>query len=497
MAQKEYIKDLYEKQEKSLNEIKKITGLNYRTVRKYAYQDDWNEEKLPNVDPQSYPILGEYIPIVDHWLEEDRKIPRKQRHTVWRIYCRLYDEKGFSGSYSSVKRYVRKKKFVMQSKNDGYLPLSHPMGSGQVDFGENIYYTKNGMEKKGYALTISFPNSNKGYTQQFPSQTQECLLEGMKRIFEYIGGVPALLRFDNMSTAVVKVLDHGERVLTDGFTRFMLHYRFQAEFCNPAAGNEKGNVENKVGYSRRNAFVPVPTISSFEEFNQTLFEWCEQDANRLHYKHQVPIETLWQEEKSNLLSLPEYPFSVYRYESMAVNKQGLVTIDTNKYGLSPTLCGQIVQAKIYYNRIEFFHDHAMVEEYPRSYEKNQEFYDWTQYVGLLCRKSGGATRTRFFNQMPQLWQQHLKNTQGKSRKDALQLLLEIVRDGNAPLCEDILQLAHENGRTDADSVRQCYYIITKKEHRPKPLILDISTPSMHYNPNLNAYDDLMGGELHG
>lgn len=89
-------------------------------------------------------------------------------------------------------------------------------------------------------------------------------------MFEHIGGVPPRLRFDNLSTAVVKVLEGGELELTDGFRRFMLHYRFRAEFCNPAAGNEKGNVENKVGYSRRNAFVPVPTVTSFEEFNECL-----------------------------------------------------------------------------------------------------------------------------------------------------------------------------------------------------------------------------------
>ena len=96
----------------------------------------------------------------------------------------------------------------------------------------------------------------------------------MKRIFEHIGGVPPILRFDNMSTAVVQVLKGTERILTDGFTRFMLHYRFRAEFCNPASGNEKGNVENKVGYSRRNAFVSVPTITSFDAFNESLWEWC-------------------------------------------------------------------------------------------------------------------------------------------------------------------------------------------------------------------------------
>ena len=289
MAQIKYIKDLFENEEASLREISRITGHSFGTVRKYAYQENWSEDNLPDIEPQSYPVLRDYIPIIDKWLEEDRKAPRKQRHTVIRIYHRLRDEQGFTGCYSTVKKYVRKKKFVMKTLSAGYLPLDHPKGWGQVDFGlAEAEWAATGERFPFYALTISFPGSNHGVTQAFPSQNQECLLEGMKRIFERIGGVPPRLRFDNMTTAVAQVLKDGERVLTDGFTRFMLHYRFQADFCNPASGNEKGNVENKVGYNRRNAFVPVPVIASFDEFNERLWEWCEKDADRLHYKYKVP-----------------------------------------------------------------------------------------------------------------------------------------------------------------------------------------------------------------
>ena len=207
MAQKEYIKHLYEVEEKSVLEIANTTGFNYRTVRKYAYQADWSNDALPNIEPTSYPVLEAYIPTIDGWLEADRKIPRKQRHTVKRIYDRLRDECDFPGSYSSVKKYVRKKKFVMKAATEGYLPLAHPDGCGQVDFGEFIYYDAKQEQQNAYALTISFPNSNKGYTQAFPSQNQECLLTGMQRIFEHIGGVPPRLRFDNMTTAVAHVLE--------------------------------------------------------------------------------------------------------------------------------------------------------------------------------------------------------------------------------------------------------------------------------------------------
>ena len=339
MAQVQYIKDLYENEEKSLREISRITGHSFETVQKYAQKENWNEDNLPDTEPTSYPVLGEFIPIVDGWLEADRKVPRKQRHTAWRLFCRLRDEYGFRGSYSSVKRYVRKKKYVMNVQSAGFLPLERTPGCGQVDFGEFLYYDAGGQEQKGYALTISFPHSNMGYTQAFPSQNQECLLEGMKRIFEHMGGVPPRLRFDNMTTAVAQVLRGTERFLTEGFSRFMLHYRFQAEFCNPASGNEKGNVENKVGYSRRNAFVPVPTITSFEKFNEEyLWGWCEKDAQRDHYIHKVPILELWQADADALLNLPDYPFTVFRYSTLTVSKTGFVVIDTNRYGLPGKWC---------------------------------------------------------------------------------------------------------------------------------------------------------------
>jgi transposase len=493
MAQKQYIKHLYENGEKSLREISRIMDLSFQTVKKYAYEENWNQAHLPNVEPSNHPLLGPYIETIDKWLEEDRRAPRKQRHTASRIHARLQEECGYPGKYSGVKKYVRKKQYLMRQQEAGFLPLAQPMGNAQVDFGKMVYHDSLGREKDGYALTISFPYSNHALTQVFPSQNQECLLEGMKRIFERIGGVPVKLKADNMTTAVAQVLEGKERILSDGFARFMLHYRFQAEFCNPASGNEKGNVENKVGYSRRNFFVPVPVIEDFDAYNLELFERCEKDAEREHYKKHVLICELWEEEKQKLLYLPEYEYEVYRYETARLNKYGCAVIETNSYGLSPELAGQTVQAKIYFDRVELFYDHTLLKVYPRCYERDTEVLDWTQYVGTLCKKPHAVEHTRFFHQLPKLWQEHLLATGGKERKSALMLLSEIVRDGNAALCDDTLALAVECGRTDTDSLRQCYYMIAKREYRPQPLTLTAAAPALNYNPNLTAYDGLTGG----
>lgn len=497
MTQANYIKDLYENEDLSLREICRKTGHSFRTVKKYAQRSDWSREQTRSTAPKDHPVLGDFIEQIDIWLEEDRKIPRKQRHTKKRIYTRLRNEFGFTGSYSSVKRYVRKKKQQMQAQYAGHVPLEHAAGNAQVDFGELQYIDAEQNIRKAYELILSFEHSDKAFVQVFPSQNQECLLEGMQRIFQKVGGTPARIRFDNMATAVAQIREGRERVLADGFERFKLHYRFQADFCNPASGNEKGNVENKVGYIRRNFFVPMPVISNFNAYNEQLWQRCEEDGERLHYKTGRTINDMWQEDKAKLLSLPEHLFSAFRLESVTVDKCGFVRIDTNKYGLPPALEKEIVQAQIYYDHIEFFHDHKPVARYVRSYERNKEFCDWTKYIGVLLKRPNALEDAVFFRKMPQQWQIYLSDTHGKDRRDALQLLQDIVQDGNAADCDALLTLATETGKRDVDTIRQCYYSLSKERKRPAPLHLEQRIPCFSYSPNLSAYDRLTGGATHG
>jgi transposase len=493
MAQIDYIKHLYECEGKSLREIADIVGMNFRTVQKYAYMNNFSPQILPNVEPENYRVLGPYIPTINEWMEQDAREPRKQRHTAKRIHNRLRNEHGFQGSYASVKRYVVKKRWLLNQAREGYLPISQPKGHAQADFGAFKYYDGLGIGHKGYALLVTFPYSNAGWMQVFPAENQECLLEGLKQIFYHIGGVPIRLRLDNMTTAVAQVLEGTERVLSDGFYRFKLHHRFEADFCNPASGNEKGNVENKVGYDRRNMLVPVPVIEDFTAFNEELLAHCDADHEREHYRHKVSIDQLWLEEKGTLLVLPEYEYEVFRYEALSVNKTGFVHIDTNRYGLSPTYAGKVVQAKIFYSRLELYYDRQLLKTYDRSYGRQQEVTDWKQYLPILLRKPGAAEHTRFFDQLPKLWQEYLKSVTGRERKSALLLLSEIVHDGNETLCDDALELAGEYGQLDSDNIRQCYLLISRPENHPQPLKLDTEPPLLNYRPDLSVYDNLTGG----
>ena len=493
MTQVEYIKYLYEQEGKSLREISREMKLNFRTVQKYAHMQDFSFQVRPRVEADRFPALGPYIPIIDEWLEQDMREPRNQRHTAQRITDRLCEEHAYSGSYSSVQRYVSRKRWLLKELRDGYLPIAQPPGHAQADFGEFKYYDPSGKSHRGHALLVTFPYSNAGWMQVFPAQNQECLLEGLQYIFYHIGGIPIRLRCDNMTTAVAQVLEGAERVLSDGFRRFKLHYRFETDFCNPASGHEKGNVENKVGYDRRNLLVPVPTIANFDSFNKELLVRCDADHNREHYRRKAMISALWAEEKDKLLTLPTYEYEAFRYESLCVNKYGFVIIDTNKYGIPPTFAGKIVQAKIFFDRVELYYDQQLLKTYLRSYGRQEEITDWKQYLHTLIQKPGATEHTRFFSQMPKLWQNYLRNTHGKERKSALLLLSEIVEEGNEALCDEALELATEHGCLDHDSIRQCYYMIARPERHPQPLKLSALPPLLDYRPDLTAYDGLMGG----
>jgi len=411
---------------------------------------------------------------------------------------RLQNEHSFTGSYETVKDYVRAyKKKLGTERTQGYLPLCQLKGHAQVDFGQFKYYDPSGGEHTGHALTLSFPYSNAAFTQVFPSENQECLLEGLKRIFNYVGGVPVRIKADNMTTAVAHVLKDGGRVLAEGFTRFMLHYRFQPEFCNLSAGWEKGSVEGKVGYSRRNFFVPVPVIDDFEQYNHHLFQKCVDDRMRSHYKHSKLINDLWDEEKIELLTLPCNEYEIFRYETARINNYGCVTVDTNHYGASPELSGKLAMLKIYYDKIEIRFENELLKTYARSYERNKEYMDWKQYIGLMEKKPGGIVHARFFNQLPALWQEYIKASNRQEKKSALMLLQEIVNDGNVELCDEAISFAQECGRTDVESIRQCYYMISRTEYRPNPVSLSALVPAVGFSPNLDAYDHLTGGWFNG
>ncbi len=176
----------------------------------------------------------------------------------------------------------------------------------------------------------------------FKGENQQCLFEGLIGIFEHVGGVPIRIWFDNASTMVINVLKEGRRDLTDDFLRFQEHYRFEAAFCNKGAGWEKGAVEQKVGYHRRNLLVPIPRVQNLNEFNQHLLEQCDQDGDRDHYRMGKTIQQLHVEDKKALLSLPAVRLDSSKYMEVRTKRLRKIHPEQRPPRIlrQPTLCSK-------------------------------------------------------------------------------------------------------------------------------------------------------------
>ena len=318
--------------------IARAVGVSEPTARKYARMEDLSPEPPRRHEPESE-LLAPYEETIDSWLDDDCRNWRKQRHTATRVYVRLRDEEGYAGSYSTVQRYVKRRREEMARERDrrdaeGFLTLRWLPGEVQVDFGEADFRVR-GVTTRGKYLTVTFPHSNVGLTQVFWGETSECVCQGLRNVFEFVGGVPRRAVFDNATEVGRRV--GGEVRTSELFRRFAAHYGLDYTFTNPRSGNEKGNVENKVGHHRRNLFVPVPSFHDVGAFNRRLLDDClDLSEGKRHYRLGTPESELFGEDREALSPLPPAAFSCARWETRRCNKQGTLTIGgVHRYSAGP------------------------------------------------------------------------------------------------------------------------------------------------------------------
>lgn len=492
-----YIKHLYEKEELSIRKIMRRTGYHYETVRKYLDMEDFNEPMYP--PKESVSLLDPLKPIIDQWLLDDLKAPRKQRHTAKRVFERLQEEypKQLEVKLRTVQYYVSyKKKEIYKSQQKARLPLYHPPGEAQVDFGHFSYINNSGDMVDALKLTVSFPYSNQAYCQIFGGENQQCLLQGMRNIFEHIGKVPNRILFDNLFSAVAHMGNGHNRTLTDGFERFMAHYKFEAAFCNGAADWEKGNVENKVGYERRNMFVPIPTILDFNQFNQSLFIACE-NSKREHYAKKIPIESLFQEDLQEMLTINPVAYEIFLLEPGKTDNYAKVTFDNNLYSSSPRYAKENVYVKASSDKVWILNDsYEVIMEHPRLYGNGLESMKWLPYIDLMSRRPAAMKYTEFYQQLPDNWQKYLSKQNADGKRKGLTSLYTMLQKHDMRTAEDALAFAISNGVKDADSILAAYRTLTSGVQQMQPMQLGCNVISMPgFTTNNNKYDSLFGQEV--
>jgi transposase len=257
----------------SKREILRREGMGWDTLRKILRYPEPPGYRLK--EPRPKPRIGPYLERIAQIIEEDKALPRKQRHTAKRIYDRIR-EMGYEGGYTQVKEAVRK---LLRMKQEVFMPLIHRVGEAQVDFGYALAKVSGVLRKVGFFVMV-LPYSDAFFVMAFERECTESYWAGHVRAFESFGGVPPRISYDNSKVLVSKIIGPHERKLTDGFLKLQSHYLFREHFCRVGRANEKGVVEGVVKYTRQNFFVPVPPVRDLEELNSWLAERCKEDLKR-------------------------------------------------------------------------------------------------------------------------------------------------------------------------------------------------------------------------
>lgn len=289
----------------------------------------------------------------------------------------------------------------------------------------------------------------------------ECLLEGMTAIFEHIGGVPTEIWFDNTRTIVTEIIKGGGRNVTERFQRFCEHYRIKALFMNPESGWEKGNVENKVGYLRRNELVPIPRFDDLNDKNRELLLSCDTDMQREHYEDSDSrfISELFEEDKAHLHPLPSVPFDTANYITARTDKYGKFTLDAGKhrYSASPAFCESVVNLKVTSSYVMVMDkDMHEIVRHKRLYGSENERMDWIPYLTYISRKPRSLRNSGIYDMMPHSMQIYMDNCESKERGKVLKVLAELTERTGFTSAVNTVDEAVRMNATDPDSLKSLY-----------------------------------------
>jgi transposase len=417
--------------------------------------------------PRKKRKLAAFLPIIHQILADDRQAPKKQRHTAQRIFQRLRDEHGFQGGETVVKDAVRSWKQLHQ---EVFLPLSHPPGEAQVDFGEATIKL-GGVETKVALFVMTLPYSGAIFIQAFPRECTETFLEGHRLAFESFGGVPRRISYDNSAIAVIEVLSGRERKLTKEFLRLQSHYLFQEHFCLVRRPNEKGHVERLIGFARRNFLVPVPEVTSLERLNETLLERCRVDlVHRTRGKAGTKAELL-AEDQTAFLPLPKQMFEARWIEQVSADSQSLVRFDTNSYSVPVKYAHRKITVVATVEEVRLVSEDRLVARHRRCWQKEQYLFDPIHYLALLERKPGGFDYARPLEnwQLPDcyaLLRRRLEAADPRHGTRSFIRVLRLLERFSLPQLTEAIEYALDLDVIDVDSLRT---ILEHRADRPVEL----------------------------
>ena len=477
----------------SKRQILRETGMHYRTLEKILAQSSIPGYRLQA--PRAKPRLGDFCARIDELLKQDEDVGKKQRHTAKRIFERLVEE-GYAGSYTQVREYVRQ---VRRSRREVFLPIEHRPGEAQCDFGEALAKIDGHLRKIKFFVMV-LPYSGCVFATAFENEKSECWWEGHNRAFEFFGGVPRRISYDNASALVWKVLHGRERKQTSGLRELVSHYLFEPHFCHVRRANEKGVVENSVGYVRRNWLVPVPQAASVDEISAQLVENCRADLRRkARGKRQTKAELL-EQERAALLALPAAPFDACRKVSGMANSMSTVRFEGNDYSVPVRFAHHPVQIKGYVDRVEIYSSREQAAVHKRLFGSGEVSLDPLHYLPLLEKKPGGLDHglpfrnwqlPACFDTLRKWFEERLGASDGA--REYIGVLLLLNKHPMAQL-ERVVATALQLGVAKADAI--ALLAADRPQARIAPLHLDGREHLRHVVvavPDLEAYTALLSG----
>jgi transposase len=422
--------------------------------------------------PPVRPKLDPFIPIIDQILEADRAMPKKQRHTATRIFERLRDEHGFTGGLTIVTDHVREKKRRTQ---EVFVPLSHPPGHAQVDFGEALGVI-GGVQRKLHYFAMALPHSDAFFIKAFPAETTEAFCDGHVSAFAFFGGVPLSILFDNTTLAVAKILGDGTRKRTTSFSELQSHYLFEDRFGRPGKGNDKGNVEGVIGFGRRNFLVPMPRFESFEALNAWLEEQCLRRQDAVLRGHSETIGERLLRDLDALMVLPPTPYDACEKVSTRASSISMVRYRGNDYSVPVAYAHHEVQVRGYVGEVVIGAGTEVVARHRRSYEKADMIFDPLHFLPLLEQKVGALDQAAPLQgwELPQEFgplRRLLEARMGKAGKREYVQILRLLETFEMDHVHGAVRQALDLGAIGYDAVK--HLVLCRIERRPPRLDLDI------------------------
>jgi transposase len=454
----------------SIREAAKQFGLHRNTVKKalrFSLPPGYQRSR-----PIKRPKLEGFTGLIDAMLADDKVRPKKQHHTAIRIHQRLRDEQGFTGGYTIVKDYVREQTLRSQEM---FIPLLHPAGHAQADFGEAVVVIA-GIEQKAHFLAMDLPHSDACFVKAYPAETSEAFCDGHNAAMTFFGGVPLSILYDNTKIAVARILGHGQRIRSRIFSELQSHYLFADRFGRPGKGNDKGKVEGLVGYARRNFMVPIPRFASYALFNAHLEACCRRrQADRLR-GHTETIGERLQRDLAAFMPLPAVPYEACAKVGTRVSSLSLVRYRHNDYSVPVVYGHRDVLVKAYVDHVDVHCGSECIAQHERSYRKDDFIFDPLHYLALLEQKVNALDQAAplaqwvlpdVFDTLRRLLEARMGTPGKREYVQVLRLMERFALDEVTAAVHQALQL----GAIGFDAVK--HLVLCRIERKPPRLNLDI------------------------